>query len=55
MGDVSIYSDAVFDVTSYVNQYYGGFSNPIFYDFIKLFFVILFSVIIIRAIFKLFK
>lgn len=48
MNEVDIYSET-FPVTEIVNNYFGGFANDVFYDFLKFFFIIMFFVFILKV------
>ena len=48
MQEIGIYSDLTFPVTEIVNTTFGGFTDPIFYDFLKLFFIIFFFIFCVK-------
>ncbi len=52
---VSIYEDIPFYVRGYVDNYFGAFTEPIFYDLLIIFISIFFLIFLFRVIFLIFK
>lgn len=47
MTEVSIYNET-FPVNNFVDNLFGGFSTPVFYDFLKFFFIIIFFIFCLK-------
>ena len=48
--EVQIYQESSYNIENFIDNNFGGYNNSVFYDYTKLFFIILICVVLFRVV-----